>query len=379
MDLNNYTLQIINGSGAVLRITDLKSNTTSQSLPGLTRVIEGSPTNLLLSASSERGADLYSFNLSLSKPTTLTNGNYTCKYLHDSKSKEQKIIITANSYVPSIWDTSTSTLKFNGATTHLKGVTLIGFEDLLSNIGIKTFVTYNKSTPENLFILNKAMLDATAKNFTAIKIVINGNYYLDRPTPSWVGNYENYPNLSLQYQNLAAEIITYFSAKGIVSIIELFWDSDETKEPHDALLFWNTFLKRHKENPLILCELANELEDLSNNYSLWRDGAHISGIKTLYEAVRGQTGYPLLLKGAFEKKFHEELKPQGILYNISAKGKLPTDLESLALTMPQVPLIITKIGEAPLGYLGSYNGINLPYQEAMIQVCNKYNLSYILD
>ena len=177
------------------------------------------------------------------------------------------------------WDTTSNILKYKGDDVVLHGFALTTLEYLLRGIGTSSYATYNWGDPKNIITsineteltaISNFLLPAPTGVIPATRICLNAAYYLGVITSDWSDAASKYPNLSTQYQTLIDNIITFFTSKGIVVILDLHWNDSLTGQQPMALKatssqttgdsteFFDTLSKKYSSNDLVCYELYNE-------------------------------------------------------------------------------------------------------------------------
>lgn len=332
----------------------------------------------------------------------------------------------------SVWDTTSTVLKYQGNPVVLHGFALTSMQYLLRGIGMQSFATYNWNTPENIFSLDTTQLDAIMQNLPqksgvmpAVRISINASYYLGVVTPPWSDNNQKYPKLSTQYQTLLDGCITYFTGKNVVVILDLHWNDDVKEQQPMALRshslpattgdskeFWSQMAQKYGSNDLVWYELYNE--PFSIDFSTWLHGDETYwGMADLYAAIRSQTDNPILISGInyayaqynngwsddgiYQVGFEKNVSPENVLYcfhpymgpdQSGDQGKSADNFEALVAYMQKNiarPLILTETGQyccatngACYLYPGTYQGETMGYLEAVLEIAKKQELSWTL-
>ncbi len=343
------------------------------------------------------------------------------------------------------WDTTSSTLKYTGTylgqTLTSQPVVLHGFA--LTSLQYILSKAYDSANPTRTFfpfnngsfdVSDTSELDAIMKYLTvpthfipneitvipAARISLNAAYYLGI----------QYPDMTDQYKQLVNSMVTYFTGKGVVCILDLHWNDDVTQQQYgmalsnsvisqtgDSKQFWETLSTTpgYQNNPLVWFELYNEpfvgynngwfsQSTSSNSNKFW-------GMNDLYEAIRANSNNVIVIGGALDYAydfaslitFNSTVKPKNVVYNFhpymgpyqkSDSSKTPENFEIIINEMLQTntPIIITELGQYCCGdnqcyaYTGSY-GANFPnpndkpnisYVNAILEIAKRYTISWLL-
>ena len=359
--------------------------------------------------------------------------DYTPAGYYDSISNTYTIEVVKTA---SSWDTTTSKLKFNGNPIVIHGFAVSGLEYLLQGVGMDSLATYNWLTPDNIFNLNVAEIDAilaaltpqSPKVMPAVRLSLNAGYYLDVQTPKSqsLANRSKYPNLSAQYQTLISEIVNYFNLNGVVCILDLHWNDDVTQQQAMALkasasqitgdsnAFWAEIAQKYANNPLVWFELYNEPyldTSIDKDWeSTWLNGSsNYWGMAQLYQTIRTYANNIIIVGGATDyaydatsfNAFKSQVNPTGVIYNFHPYLGGAQDVEKtpenflndyIAPTLAlETPIIITEGGQFccptngpcgppanPTAYPGIWNGNSMGYMEAILQICRQNDISWTL-
>ncbi len=282
-------------------------------------------------------------------------------------------------------------------------------------------MTYNWNTPSNIFSINTTLLDSIslylnsppAGTMGAERVSLSAAYYLNVLTSQWSDNNSKYPNLSEQYQNLIDALVTYFTAKNIVVILDLHWNDDVTGQQSmalkattsqvtgDSTLFFDTLSKKYGSNNLVMYELYNEPYA---GLDIWMNGDDThTGMVELYNTVRKNTQNPVIIGGALDYAydaqslvtFDTQVNPKNVIYNFhpymgpNQQGdstKLPTNFKKLACQILSIkrPLIMKELGQYCCGetscyiYDGTYNGGSMGYVNAILETAKEMSLSWTI-
>jgi hypothetical protein len=140
----------------------------------------------------------------------------------------------------STWSTAANKLQRNGQDVVLHGLGTTCTEYLLRGIGMPCWVQYNYPQPAALLAtLDPRQINAIVGLLTAVasssvvpsvRIPMTASSWLGKPTQSSRGNAAKYPHLDKQYQGLIQALVEQYSSHGIVAILDLHWDSDDTDQ-----------------------------------------------------------------------------------------------------------------------------------------------------
>ena len=437
LSINYPTTGLSNWSGAT-------NQGNYQINPGLTAT--GQDNGFIASAISGGGvqlagytsAEIYSYlaKFSANQPPAISAGpgsptaqsQYTCLSSYEASTNTYTITMIPTPAPIISWDASSPVLKRNGQPTVLHGLALSSMEYLLGGIGMKSFATYSYGTNSvdftqpNLTEMNEIFknLPSVPGVTPSVRIALNASYYLGVVTPEWQAKAAAFPNstsFSSQYQTLLNNMVTYFTARGVVCILDLHWNDEVTEQrpmalnttkngpTGDSLAFLNAISLKYGTNPLVWYELYNEPYLQTSEYSLYRDGGTSAdgsevyyGMKTLYNAVRNNTANPIIIAGSSDYaydatsliQFQKDVNPVNVLYNFhpymgggQGSEKSPAAFEVLVnsmITNVGKPVILTEAGQyccVSNGDCGSYTASNnVGYLEAILQIAQKYNLSW---
>merc|ERR1711957_1021358 len=136
-------------------------------------------------------------------------------------------------------------MGLNGNPVTLHGLGTTCTEYLLRGIGMKCWPTYTWSDPKNIITaLDTAELDSiinylTAKKSStvvpAVRIPTTASSWLNATTKASAGNKAKYPDLNGQYRALITKMVNYYTSAGIVAIVDLHWNDDDTEQQPMAM------------------------------------------------------------------------------------------------------------------------------------------------
>jgi len=284
---------------------------------------------------------------------------------------------------------------------------------------------YNWSDPAKLITTpNQAQVDALLAHLSStsnpavlptVRFSLNAAYWLDVETPMWAANRASYPNLSEQYRTLVDALISVFTGKGVVVILDLHWNDDVTEQQAmalrasdnsgntgDSVQFWSDLAQRYGGNDLVMYELYNE--PFVADYQVWLDGGNgYEGMKNMYDAVRQHTNNPVVLAGsanyAYDAEslvsFEQDVQPYNIVYNLHPymgpyqKDDASKNINGYESRVERVldgtgrPLIITEFGQycctdngACYLYSGVFDNKQMGFVEAVLTVNQRYDVSW---
>ena len=91
-----------------------------------------------------------------------------------------------------------------------------------------------------------------------------------------------------QYQGLVAALVSQYTAHGIVSILDLHWDNDDTDQQpmagKDCVSFWSSVSQAFGNNSMVFFELYNE-PHLSDFVAYSSGNAQTAGMLEMLSAV----------------------------------------------------------------------------------------------
>lgn len=317
----------------------------------------------------------------------------------------------------------------DGKDVVLHGLGTTSTEYLLRGIGMKSWVTYSWNDPSNIItsiktdevaaissILAEAKSDSTVP---AVRIPLCASSWLGVETTASKANMAKYPNLGNQYQTLVGKLVDAYTQAGIVSILDLHWNDDDTEQQAmalrgsthlsggatgDALAFWDSVAKIHGSNKMVFYELYNEPHI---DAATWMNGnSQYVGMVEMAAAVRAHTADSVLVVAAagdyaYDGDSHVQLWGQvagnSNLTNVIANfhpymgaaqsgdaQKCPSGFESIIQTIAsktQFPSMITEFGQAccPTGQGACYScaSSDLGYDDQILAICEKYSVSWL--
>ncbi len=246
----------------------------------------------------------------------------------------------ANMPATAVWDATTSTLKLNGAPVLAKGFSLTTTEYQLQGLGMQSFAILNVKWPlpaspnsgvVDISVPNEYILDKLTSNIMpstgvipTVRIPLNAAYYLNVVTSGWENKFSIFNSsskitLSAQYIALIDNMVNYFTARGIVSILDLHWNDDVTKQNSmalkdpvgstcavttstttpcsgptccttgDSVAFWTAIATKYASNQYVWFEVYNEPFD-PNATSQNPNPANPSPERTTWTGIWGTTG-----------------------------------------------------------------------------------------
>ena len=84
--------------------------------------------------------------------------------------------------------------------------------------------------------------------------------WLGKPTQASRANAAKYPHLDQQYQTLISNLVGEYTSHGIVAILDLHWDNDDTNQQPmagaDCVAFWSSVAETFANNSLAFYELC---------------------------------------------------------------------------------------------------------------------------
>lgn len=322
----------------------------------------------------------------------------------------------------SSWDLSQRTMQYNGKSVVVHGFAVTCLEYFLRGIGMECFSSYKWDDASNIITnVNTDQVNAllsvleAEKQHTgvvpAVRFSLNAGYYLDVETLNWKENREKYPDLSNQYRTLIDSLVSIFTEKNVLVILDLHWNDDATEQQAmalkgtsttgDSVEFWNQLSQKYGSNDLVWYELYNE--PFVNSYDIWLNGnTQYEGMKNMYDAIRQNTNNPIVIAGkanyAYDAdslvKFESEVKPANVVYNLhpymgplqqNDQSKSITGFKSYVDTLKAVnkPIILTEFGQyccsadgACYLYSGVYNGEKMGYVEALLSIAKEESISW---
>jgi len=324
---------------------------------------------------------------------------------------------------------STNKIMYKGRPVQVQGFAVTCLEYLLRGIGGKCLAEYNWADPSNIItspdevevagLLNHLTLRASAGDsqvLPAVRFSLNAGYWLDVESPMWADNRARYPELAAQYRQLVSSLVSRFTGENVAVILDLHWNDDVTEQQAmalrasdfsqgptgDSVKFWSSLAQTFGDNDLVMYELYNE--PFAASYDTWlRGGSGYEGMQPMYEAVRRFTQNPVVIGGqknyAYDSDslvaFERDVQPVNVLYNIhpymgpyqkdDASKNVPGYENHVQAILEGTgkPLIITEFGQycCPANgpcyqYSGQYDGQNMGYVEAVMNVNVKYDVSW---
>lgn len=123
----------------------------------------------------------------------------------------------------------------------------------------------------------------------AVRIPMTASSWLGKPTQASRANAAKYPHLDKQYQGLITALVSQYTAHGIVSILDLHWDSDDTEQQpmagKDCVDFWTSVSQQFGNNSMVFYELYNEPH--TSDLAAYASGnAQTAGMLEMLSAVR---------------------------------------------------------------------------------------------
>lgn len=324
-----------------------------------------------------------------------------------------------------VWASANNQLHLNGSPVRLHGLGSTSTEYLLRGVGMKSWCSYNWGDPSTVIeTLNAAEVSAIVGIVTqakadgivpAIRIPLTASYWMGVPTKAASANFNKYPNLGNQYQTLIEALVANYTASGVVPILDLHWNDDDTQQQPMALKvradggptssaidFWTSMAQTFGGNPNVFFELYNEPH---TDAATWMNGtSQYAGMLELISAVRAHAPNTMLvIAGAAAYAYDADslvqldkvLQAQGeknVVYNFhpymgpaqaGASNKCPSGFDAMLNEVhsnTDKPTIITEFGQACCATAGacescpaSSNG----YDEDVLMACNKYDTSWL--
>jgi len=317
-----------------------------------------------------------------------------------------------------VWTTKDNVLQRNGTNVVLHGLGTTCTEYLLRGIGMKCWATYNWPTPSAIFSLNEDELGAiipilkqaaSSSVVPAVRIPMTGSSWLGVETEASKANMAKYPKLGDQYQGLIAALVKQYTSEGIVVILDLHWNDDDTenagmaaKGNSSAIKFWDSVSAMFSKNTMVFYELYNEPH--LHNVTQWMNGdATTAGMLEMLAAVRkNDLAGVVLIAGATSYAYNADSLVQ-IDSSIPATSnvmwsfhpymgpnqagdptKCPSGFESLILKVngaTKRPSIITEFGQqccpTSAGVCEHCPSDTLGYDEHIITIAQNYSLSWL--
>ena len=221
-----------------------------------------------------------------------------------------------------------------------------------------------------------------------------------------------------QYRTFITNLVNYYTAAGVVAIVDLHWNDDDTEQqpmakkapatPGDALLFWDSVASTFGENKMVFYELYNE-PHISDLDAYMNGNAEYAGMLEMAATVRTHTADSVLLIAGADGyaydadslvtldaklvaqnainvvwNFHPYMGPD----QAGAANKCPAGFDAMLETVEKGtdrPAIITEFGQACCPTNGACekcpqwtnNGIAVGYDEAIVQIAEKHSVSWI--
>ena len=200
---------------------------------------------------------------------------------------------------PSEWATKSNQLLRNGRPVVLHGLGTTCTEYLARGIGMECWAAYDMKNPSAVLAkldFNQvnaiiSVLKAVASDDVtpAVRIPMTASSWLGKPTQASRANAAKYPHLDKQYQGLIAALVSQYTAHGIVSILDLHWDSDDTEQQpmagKDCVAFWTSVSQQFGNNSMVFYELYNEPH--TSDLAAYASGnAQTAGMLEMLSAVR---------------------------------------------------------------------------------------------
>lgn len=281
---------------------------------------------------------------------------------------------------------------------------------------------YHWADPKNLLQVNTSEVDIFAEILLeartdgvvpAVRMPLTAAYWLDVPTQASAANRAKYPNLSSQYQSFVRQLVDLYTSKGIVVLLDLHWNDDDseqqpmaTKGKAGGVTFWDSIASTFGENSYAFYELYNEPH--TSDFSAYLNGDDsTSGMLEMLAAVRKHTSNPVVIAGqqgwAYDadslvqvEQALQKIGEQNVMYNFhpymgpnqaGAANKCPAGFEGMVtklLNETSKPIISTEFGQACCSTNGAcescpgtFDGKNMGYDESIISISVKYGLSWL--
>eukprot|EP00054_Salpingoeca_dolichothecata_P028659 m.219347 g.219347 ORF g.219347 m.219347 type:complete len:385 (+) comp26284_c0_seq1:9474-10628(+) len=309
----------------------------------------------------------------------------------------------------------------------LKGFSSTSLEYLLRGIGMVSWCTYNWNDPTHIITtVNDAQVSAILKYLTAaktkssipfVRVPLTASSWLNVKTKASSANMDKYPNLYLQYQSLVKSLVHNFTSAGVVTILDLHWNDDDTEQQPMALTsrpdggptgnavdFWDQVAQTFSDNDFVFYELYNEPHTDANTW-MNGDGQHFVGMLELLATVRKHTATGMcVIAGAqayaYDADSLVQLEPKlqamnerNVLFNFhpymgpnqaGALNKCAAGFEQMVQTIhnnTDKPVISTEFGQACCATNGPCESCkpiipNVGYDEEIILISERYNASW---
>eukprot|EP00051_Salpingoeca_urceolata_P011188 m.138240 g.138240 ORF g.138240 m.138240 type:complete len:423 (-) comp17021_c0_seq1:8-1276(-) len=247
------------------------------------------------------------------------------------------------------WSSANNTLLFHGMPVVLHGLGTTCTEYLLRGIGMECWANNNFGNPANVITktndeqvaaITTVLATATQRDqsnkrhkhrrqqhrpqlsgpkaataspriMPVVRIPMTASYWLNVSTNASAANRARFPNLSSQYQTLITKLVANYTSRGIITILDLHWNDDDTEQQPmalrrvrpdggttgDSVEFWDSLASRFGGNELVFYELYNEPH--LGNTSIWLHGNdQYTGMLEMAAAVRKHSSGVLVVAGA---------------------------------------------------------------------------------
>ena len=179
---------------------------------------------------------------------------------------------------------------------------------------MKCFTDYQWATPGKLLQVNTTALTPflsiltevkSDSVFPAVRIPMTASSWLGVTTKNSAANMGKYPDLGGQYRYFISQLVSEYTSRGIVVILDLHWiDDDAEQQPMatksgktSALMFWDSVATAFGKNSLVFFELYNEPH--TNDVNAWMNGNQdTAGMLEMLAAVRKHSSQPCIIAGA---------------------------------------------------------------------------------
>ena len=215
------------------------------------------------------------------------------------------------------WSTRDNALHLNDEPVVLHGLGSTCTEYLARGVGTDCFCGYDWADPAAVIAeTNLTEVDALVGYLKpvgnqpgfrgAVRIPMTASSWLNITTAASAANMGKYPDLGGQYRTLIHNLVSNYTSNGIVTILDLHWNDDDSEQQPmalkkrtdggntgNALDFWDSVASAFGENKLVFYELYNEPH---TDVATWMNGSdQFAGMLEMRAVVRKHTPDSMLV------------------------------------------------------------------------------------
>jgi len=279
------------------------------------------------------------------------------------------------------------------------------------------WIKYNWQDPSDILKIDTSQLYPFIDTLTqvasdsvlpGVRIPLTASSWLGVNTSASAENLGKYPNLNLQYQGFIADLVKEYTSRGIVTILDLHWTSDDTdnapmagKGDINCVDFWDSVASKFADDSMVFYELYNEPHRVE--LDAWMNGdSETSGMLEMLAAVRKHTTAPVIIAGyggyAYDADSLVQLDSytddNNIIYNFHPymgpnqagdSKKCADNFETYLQTVldgTDKPVIITEFGQQcnpTVGDSEQCTGVQdaLGYDNAIVAIADRHAVSWL--